>query len=397
VSVALEMFRSMPRYIAARSVGRKLPGVLTGAASTLRLVEAPPLDRPREGWVRIAPRIAGICGSDLSAIAGRTSLYFSALVSMPFVPGHEVVGELLDDAEGFRAGDRVVIDPVLSCRARGITPPCTPCDEGRHQLCERVTAGHVSAGLQTGYCADTGGGWSEVFLAHVTQLVSVPDHLHDRAAVMVEPAACAIRAVRRARVADNAGVVIVGAGTVGLLTLAALRRSGAPGSVIVVAKHRHQADLARLFGADEVVQSDDAIAAVRRETQAFKLHPIGSKPFLLGGADVAFECAGSPDALDVALRCTKGEGRVVLASMPASADLSPVWFRELEVVGSYTGAGAFSEAIEFCAETSVQDLVSATYPLTRWREAIEHALSSGRLGAVKVAFDIHTDGRRSVS
>jgi threonine dehydrogenase-like Zn-dependent dehydrogenase len=397
VSVALEMFRSMPRYIAARSVGRKLPGVLTGAASTLRLVEAPPRDRPREGWVRIAPRIAGICGSDLSAIAGRTSLYFSALVSMPFVPGHEVVGELLDDAEGFRAGDRVVIDPVLSCGARGINPPCTPCKEGRHQLCERVTAGHVSAGLQTGYCADTGGGWSEVFLAHVTQLVSVPDHLPDRAAVMVEPAACAIRAVRRARVADNAGVLIVGAGTVGLLTLAALRRSGAPGTVIVVAKHRHQADLARLLGADEVVQSGDAIAAVRRETQAFKLHPIGSLPFLLGGADVTFECAGSADALDVALRCTKGEGRVVLASMPASADLSPVWFRELEVVGSYTGAGAFSEAIEFCAETSVQDLVSATYPLTRWKEAIEHALSSGRLGAVKVAFDIHTDGRRSVS
>ena len=397
MSIALEMFRSMPRYLAARSVGRKMPGVLTGAASTLRLVDVTPPDNPRGGWVRIAPRVAGICGSDLSAIAGRTSLYFSALVSMPFVPGHEVVGEVLDDADGFHAGDRVVIDPVLSCRARGIQPPCDPCERGRHQLCERVTAGHVSAGLQTGYCADTGGGWSEVFLAHTTQLVPVPDHLSDHAAVMVEPAACAIKAVRRARVSDNASVLIVGAGTVGLLTLAALRRSGAAGTVMVVAKHRHQAELARAWGADEVVQTDDAIAAVRRATQAFKLHPMGSPPFLLGGADVTFECAGSRAALDLALRSTKGAGKVVLASMPATTDLSPVWFRELEVVGSYTGAGAFEAATEFCAETNVQSLVSATYPLTRWREAIEHALSSGRLGAVKVAFDVNTDGKRRAS
>jgi threonine dehydrogenase-like Zn-dependent dehydrogenase len=225
----------------------------------------------------------------------------------------------------------------------------------------------------------------------------VPDDLSDRAAVMVEPAACAIRAVRRAEVTPNARVLIVGAGTVGLLTLAALRRGGAAGAVIVVAKHRHQAELARQWGADDVVQADDAIAAVRRETQAFKLHPIGSPPFLLGGADVTFECAGSRAALDVALRSTRGEGKVVLASMPAHTDLSPVWFRELEVLGSYTGAGAFSEAIEFCAEANVESLVSATYPLTRWREAIEHALASGRLGAVKVAFDINTDGKRRAS
>jgi threonine dehydrogenase-like Zn-dependent dehydrogenase len=166
---------------------------------------------------------------------------------------------------------------------------------------------------------------------------------------------------------------------------------------MVVAKHRHQAELARAWGADEVVQTDDAIAAVRRATQAFKLHPMGSPPFLLGGADVTFECAGSRAALDLALRSTKGAGKVVLASMPATTDLSPVWFRELEVVGSYTGAGAFEPATEFCAETNVQSLVSATYPLTRWREAIVHALSSGRLGAVKVAFDVNTDGKRRAS
>jgi len=397
VSAAIEMFRSMPRYLAARSVGRRLPGMLTGAASTLRLVDLTPPSPHEDGWVRVAPRISGICGSDLSAIAGRTSLYFSALVSMPFVPGHEVVGEVLDEADGFGSGDRVVIDPVLSCTARGIQPLCTPCADGRHQLCERVTAGHVSAGLQTGYCADTGGGWSEVFLAHVSQLVKVPDDLSDRAAVMVEPAACAIRAVRRAAVAQNARVLIVGAGTVGLLTLAALRRSGAAGTVMVVAKHRHQAELARAWGADEVVQADDAIGAVRRETQAFKLQPMASAPFLLGGADVTFECAGSRAALDVALRSTRGEGKVVLASMPSSTDLSPVWFRELEVLGTYTGAGAFTDAIDFCRETGVESLVSATYPLSRWRQAIEHALSSGRLGAVKVAFDIHTNGKRRAS
>ena len=385
---ALELHRSIPRYIAQRTIGRKLPGLIAGPISSLRLVHREAPEPPGPGWTRITPTLSGICGSDLTTLAGDASFYFSALVSMPFVPGHEVIGRLTHDVNGLKAGQRVVLDPVLGCAARGIQPPCGPCARGDHGLCERVTGGHVAAGLQTGYCADTGGGWSGSLVAHHSQLHAVPDELTDTTALMTEPLACAIHAVRRAAVPRDARVLVVGAGTVGLLTIAALREFSEAGPIVAVAKHGHQAALARAYGATEVVPPAEALGVVRRATQAFRLHPERSHPFLLGGADVAFECAGSKASLDLALRATCARGRVVLAGMPPRADLSPAWFRELEVVGAYSGAGAFDDSLGMLAGSDIGRLVSATYPLDRWREAIDHALSAGRLGSIKIAFDV---------
>jgi threonine dehydrogenase-like Zn-dependent dehydrogenase len=384
---ALELHRSIPRYVAQRTIGRRLPGMLAGPISSLRLVHREDPSPPAPGWARVRPILAGICGSDLRTVSGEASFYFSALVSMPFVPGHEVVGELIDDVDGLGAGQRVVLDPVLGCAARGISPPCGPCASGDHGLCERVTGGHVSAGLQTGYCADTGGGWSGALVAHRTQMHAVADEIPDESAVMTEPLACAIHAVRRAAVPRDARVLVAGAGTVGLLTIAALREFSEAGPVVAVAKHGHQAAMARAYGATEVVPPAEALGAVRRATLAFRLHPERSAPFLLGGVDVAFECAGSRSSLDLALRATRARGRVVLAGMPPRADLSPAWFRELDVVGAYSGAGAFDDALGLLADSDIGRLVSARYPLSRWREAIDHALSAGRLGSVKIAFD----------
>src|SRR5881398_338602 len=153
---ALEFYRSLPRYVASRTLGDMFPGLVTGPVTPLRLVTRDEPRTPADGWVRVRPLLSGICGSDLNTLAGKSSFYFSPLVSLPFVPGHEVVGELLDDADGLHAGTRVVLDPVLSCYARGLTP-CGACASGHLGRCDHVTEGHVSAGLQTGYCKDTGG------------------------------------------------------------------------------------------------------------------------------------------------------------------------------------------------------------------------------------------------
>jgi threonine dehydrogenase-like Zn-dependent dehydrogenase len=386
VTLSLELFRSVPRYLVARAVGDRLPGLLSGPVATLRLVHREEPAISAEGWARVRPRLAGICGSDLSTIAGGSSFYFSALVSMPFVPGHEVVGELLDDVDGLVAGQRVLLDPLLSCAPRGIEPACGACTVGEGGLCERVTGGHLSAGLQTGYCADTGGGWSEVLAAHRSQLHPVPEELSDEDAVMVEPLACAIHAMRRARVPRDGVVLVAGAGTVGLLTTLALRELSEAGRIVVVAKHAHQAALARELGATEVVSPRAALGAVRRATGAFRLHPERSSPFLLGGVDVSFDAAGSAATLDLALRATRSRGTVVLAGMPAGVDLTPAWYRELAVIGAYSGAGCFGDAIPLAQSAGLGRLVSAAYPLESWREAVDHALGAGRLGAVKVAF-----------
>ena len=394
--LALELYRSIPRYVAAKTVGGRVPGLLGGPIAPLRLVnrEEPPV--PGEGWARVRPRLSGICGSDLATLSGQASFYFSSLVSMPFVPGHEVVGELFDDLDGLPAGTRVVLEPVLGCAARGVEP-CGSCAAGRTGRCDRVTVGHVAPGLQTGYCADTGGGWGGMFVAHRSQLHPVPDRMTDHRAVLVEPLACAIHAVLRAAPEQGADVLVVGAGTVGALVILALRAFTSAGRVVAVAKYPGQRQVAMRFGATEVVDPRDAVTALRRSTHAYRLDPERGGSYLLGGVDVALDCVGSKPSLDLALRTTRSGGRVVLAGMPArGADLAPVWFRELEVTGAYATATeltengpvpAFDLAMELAAEAPLEGVVGAEYPLSRWREALDHAFAAGRLGTLKVAFD----------
>ena len=388
---ALEVYRSMSRYVAAKTVGGRFPGLLAGPLTPLRLVNREAPQARHDGWVRVRPRLSGICGSDLATLSGHASLYLSAVVSMPFVPGHEVVGETLDDAPGLPAGSRVVLDSVLACAARGLEP-CDACKSEQRNRCDRVTVGHVSPGLQTGYCADTGGGWSGQFIAHVSQLHPVPDSLNDERAVLVEPLACAVHAARRAAVSDSDKVLVVGAGAVGLFLTLALRELTPAAAVTVVAKHRRQAELARLFGATDVVSPSEVVGGVRRATRALRLEPERGPAFLLGGVDVAIDAVGSRASVDTALRTTRAGGRVLLAGVPGEGiDLTPAWFRELEVTGAYATAGdAFEVAMSLAEQAPLDGLLGVTYPLARWREALDHAGDAGRLGTVKVAFDLRS-------
>jgi threonine dehydrogenase-like Zn-dependent dehydrogenase len=180
--------------------------------------------------------------------------------------------------------------------------------------------------------------------------------------------------------------------------LIAVRLLTTPGHVTVAAKHEKQRAAARLAGADEVVRPEHAVKAVRRQASAVKLTPERGQEFLLGGADVAIECVGSRSGLDLALRSVRAGGRVVVSGIPAGgADLTPLWFRELELVGAYTGGTetladgsrtpTFELAIRAAADLPIlEGLVGATYPLDRWRDAIDHAMSAGKLGTFKVAF-----------
>lgn len=386
--IGLEFSRSVPRYVASRIAGRTAPGLI-GRVAPLRLGHLDDPELPSDDWVRVAPRLSGICGSDLAMLAGHASFYFSPIVSMPFVPGHEVVGERADTAQ------RVVIEPVLACKARGLAP-CDSCARGDTGLCARTAHGVVSPGLQTGFCTDTGGGWSTMLVAHSSQLHTVPDDLSDEAAVLIEPLACAAHAVLRATIAPGATVLVSGAGTMGLLTIAALKDLTSAGRVIAIAKHPRQRQEAERLGADDIVRPDGALRAVRLVTGSLLHEPEQGNPWLAGGADVSFECSGSASGLDACLRATRPRGRVVLVGLPGPGriDLAPVWHRELDVSGAYTygverdGRRTFDIAIDLAGRSDLGPLVSARYPLTRYEEALDHAMDAGKLGAIKVVFNV---------
>ncbi|MFC0532692.1 zinc-dependent alcohol dehydrogenase [Phytohabitans kaempferiae] len=392
MNLNLEYHRSPIRYITARTAtGTIATGRAAGwwAAnmSPVRLVNRPEPRLPGPGWTRVKPLLSGICGSDLGLLTGRNSPYLSALISLPFTPGHEVVGETLDPLPDLPKGSRVVLDPVLGCLPRDVKL-CPGCAADEHSRCDHITSGRVSSALQTGFCADTGGGWSRMFVAHGSQLHKVPDGLDNERAVLVEPLACAVHSVRRVPIPDGASVLVVGAGTVGLFTTLALREYTKAGPIYVIARYGHQRERAREMGATEVLSSDRAARALRRATGGFLARPEQGAEFLLGGTDIAFDCT-SGSGLDTALRVVRAGGTVLLSGMPnASVDLTPAWFRELNIVGAYASGGHdFADAMALAKSAPLTGYVDAVYPLSRWRDAIGHASSSGRLGSIKVAFD----------
>ena len=123
--------RNLARFAASR-VASALSGSGRGTPlGPLRLTDLEPPALPGPEWVRVRPRLAGICGSDLATVDGRSSRYFEDIVSFPFVPGHEVVGTVDTAGAGVEAGTRVVVEPVLGCAARAIVPPCPACAAGR--------------------------------------------------------------------------------------------------------------------------------------------------------------------------------------------------------------------------------------------------------------------------
>ena len=404
---ALVFERRPARFAAAMAAGRVAPG--SGAkVGPLKLRDHDVPELPGPSWRYIRPRLAGICGSDLSTIDGSSSRYFEPIVSFPFVLGHEIVADLVDPDDPSAPPDgshRVVVEPVLGCVARNISPPCDACARGDLGSCERIAFGDLAPGLQTGFCCDTGGGWSTLMAAHPSQLHDVPADMSDEAAVMVEPTACAVHGALAAGPVAGEVVVVLGAGTLGLLTVAALRHLAAPGTLIAVAKHPEQQRLARQLGADVVAAPNELKRAVRRVTGTLALGD-GSITRLTGGAAVVYDCVGSEASITEALAVVRPRGKVVLAGMAGQTklDLTGLWQRELQLLGAYTygtehlpdgsARRTFDLAFELVTTADLGRLVSATYPLARYVDAVAHASDAGARGAVKVAFDLRDEKER---
>jgi threonine dehydrogenase-like Zn-dependent dehydrogenase len=404
---ALQYIKSIPRYLLIRSLGQRFRSLVTSPLAPLRLVDLPQPAPPGPEWVVIRTHQSGICGSDLATLTAKGSPYFSPLTSFPFVLGHELTGELAEvgpkTAGGWRAGDRVTLEPALSCAVRGISPPCGPCRRGHYPTCENIAAGALSPGPQTGYCRDTGGGWSEYLVAHPFQLHRLPEGLSQDEEILVEPFSCALHAALKSQVRAQDQVLIIGAGAIGLLTLAALRLIQPLCRVTVLARYPHQAEVAGRLGADYIIRGREEVGErLCRQFGAKSYQPELGKPVVLGGADLTFDCVASGATLDDALRYTRSQGRVVVVGMPAiprGIDWTALWHKEIEVVGTYTYCTeeyqgrplrTFALALEYLQQTRgrLDGLVGARFPLSQYRRAVHTALATGRSRVVKTAFDL---------
>lgn len=383
---ALLFERKELKYAVAAVASRVSPGA--GAQlGPLRLKTMDPPDLPGPNWQRVYPRLTGICGSDLATVEGKSSRYFEPHVSFPFVPGHEVVGSLAD-------GTRVALEPVLGPESRGLHKPHPDAAPGDGDDLSYLLAGDIGDGIQVGFCAGTGGGWGTEFVAHNSQLHQVPDLLTDEAAVMLEPAAGGIHAAFKADIVPGDTVVIQGAGTMGLCALAAVRRFTEAGTIIVVAKYPQQRAFAEQLGADVVVSPSETRRAVRRHIGC---QMIGDD--LTSGADVTIDAVGSSTSIATSISVTRPRGKVLLLGMPGvtKLDLTGLWHRETQLIGAYTYSALeladgtmstdFKLAFDLVEAKDLGQLVSARYPLDRYKDALRHAAEAGERGAIKVVFD----------
>jgi threonine dehydrogenase-like Zn-dependent dehydrogenase len=405
--LAIQCVKSVPAWLLLRALGRHFPRLYTSRLSLTRArdVAEPRLPTPR--WARVRPLLSGICGSDLATITAAGSPYFAPLTSFPFTFGHEVVGTVVEagpEVRGVQVGDRVVVEPALHCGVRGIDPPCAPCREGNYGNCTQVMMGDIGPGVQTGYCRDTGGGWSTSLVAHEIQLHKVAPEVTNEAAVLTEPLSCALHGVLRALKTHPTPtlVLVVGCGTMGLLTIAALRALEVPCRILAWAKHRHQQELAKQLGADDILPTGRRSYEELCKRSGATLHqPEIGGPTVLGGFDLIFDCVGSARSLDDAIRFTRQHGTTVLVGMPGipkGVDWTTIWYKELHVLGTYAygmetigdeRVRTFELALRLIRErrVPVESLVTHKFPLVDYRAAIRSALFTGRTRSVKTVFE----------
>jgi threonine dehydrogenase-like Zn-dependent dehydrogenase len=395
---------AIPRYLATRAAGAISARALTGPGRCTQLRDVLPPALPGDRWVRVATRLGGICGSDVNLVSLKVSTSTSPFSSFPFVIGHENVGTVIETGAAVTAvarGDRVVANPLLACGVRGIEPVCPHCADGHPSRCEHFADGSLAPGMLLGTTRGLGGSWGEQFVAHESQLHRVGPAVSDRVAVLTEPFACVLSPLVEHPLPEGARVLLIGAGSMGLLALAALK-SAASTDVTILCRHRHQAGHAERIGADRVVmiRDGDYFSELSRITRGRLLKPIIGPRIHVGGFDATFVCVGTDTAVDDALRFTRSGGSVVLlgnVSRLARVDWTPLWLKELTVHGSLcynapAHGGARRDAFDLAARLlagaagpKVEPLVTHVVPLADATEAI--AIAQGRSGrqAVKVA------------
>lgn len=307
----------------------------------------------------------GICGSDLHPYHGRAEPQL-----LP--EGHEVAGEVVElpaDYHGpVRVGDLVAVDTICLGRACG---ECAFCLAGQPFHCPERRVGPYP-----------GGGFAELIRRRPAGLFRLPDGITAEQGALIEPLAVGVHAIRWARMPAGASVAIIGAGTIGLMTLLAARALGA-GPVHMLARHAHQAVLAEKLGAATVVpaEPDAATEEIRRLTGGI-------------GADLVVETVGGHgDTVNLAWDLVRPQGTVaVLGVFPerVPVDLMRPLMREAwaafpDCYGVVDGRHDYDVAIELVAtgRAPVERLVTHRFPLESAPEAFRTAADKST-GSVKV-------------
>ena len=301
-----------------------------------------------EALVRV--ETVGICGTDVKILSGGIP------VSYPRVMGHEMVGEVVDSgATGVPSGQRVIIDPAISCGS------CALCRQGRTNLC-------LHGGLLG---RDADGVWAELVTAPANRLLPVPAHLGTQAAAMVQVAGTCVHAQRAAPIFPGDTAVVIGLGVSGLIFTQLLRAAGA--EVIGVTRSAFKRELAAAMGATATAAPDEAAAVIAEVTDG-------------RGVDLAVEAVGTEATVALAIESARIGGEVlVFGTVTGGGTGLPyyqLYFKELTVRNPRAAiADDYARAIELAAAgvLDLEPIVSDRIGLSEVSRAFERVGSADSL------------------
>ncbi len=322
--------------------------------SKYRSLEIADVPTPAAGAGEVLIRVGacGICGSDVHGYDGSSGRRIP-----PIVMGHEAAGRIAAvgaGVTGLAEGDRVTFDSTIYCGACGF------CKRGEMNLCDQRQVLGVS-------CADysRAGAFAEFVAVPARVVYKLPESISFAEAAMLEAVAVAIHAVSLAEISVQSTALVVGAGTIGVLILQALRAAGCK-RVFVSDVDASRLKLAKELGAADVLLADaDVVAQILQRTGGV-------------GVDVAMEAVGRDETVNAAIAGVRKGGTVVLVgniSPEATLPLQKVVTRQIRLQGSCASAGEYPQAIALMASGAirVKPLITAIAPLAegpQWFERL---------------------------
>ena len=404
---ALVIENSMPRLAATKLLSALTARAFLGPTSPMKLREIPEPALPAPDWAVGRTRLCGLCGSDYKQVFmnGAFDNPMTGFISWPQVLGHEVVAvidEIGPAVTTRRVGERVVLNPWLSCVPRGL-PPCEWCRRGDLAQCLNFLRGSLAPGIHSGNSATATGGFAPRVPAHESQWIQIPDEVSDEAAVLADPFSVSFHAIRRVPPTAGGTALVYGCGTLGLLAIAILRLLHPDVRILAVARFAHQARLAGKLGAELVLGHRPIrtiLEGVAEATGAELVEPWRGLPVLNGGVDVIYDTVSSPETFEVGLRSARSRGSLVALGVepPRRFEWTPLYFKEIAVVGSNGFGieeceGRRQHAMEWYFEfvrtrrIDVTPIITHRFPLEAYREAFKTCYAQGDHEAVKVLFD----------
>jgi len=319
-----------------------------------------------ENEVLIKVARCGICMTDVHAFNGQMR------VKPPVILGHEFAGTIVDIGKNVKSyshkatvvptkiGDRVTVIPMINC---GVCPACT---SGKTNLC----SDYVSLGGAAEKIVD--GAFAEYVKVPINSVFLLPDNMPFKTAALTEPVACCIHGIELCEIKMGDTVVLVGAGTIGLILLQLVRLRGAA-KIIVFDLREERRKMASKFGADLTFDSA-------------KVNPVNVILKENGGmlADVVIEAVGSPRTVELAVKLARKGGRINVfgvADNNAISNISPfdVYFRELKIVGTFAlTLDSFSHSLALLSANriNVDSIITEELPLQEIKIGVEKMIKN---------------------